>query len=282
MKLQTKAFISIFISILLAGLGIAFQEDVEGSKDHPLLSRMQNYYISGFEETENDSYEFYDDKDNEYLIEGHKWVISYTIREGFEPPGQLKVRQNYVNAIRKIGGTILDERRLYIKVTRGTKETWIYIWVSPDGRDYELTIVERPAMKQEITAGPEAMAGDLMTTGHVSIYGIYFGLDSHKIKPESEPTLKAIADMLKADSSLRLYVVGHTEMTGGLESGIQLSEKRAEAVVSALVNGYGIEASRLKAIGVGPFCPVSTNQTEEGRKLNRRIELVKMEPDSLI
>ena len=88
--------------------------------------------------------------------------------------------------------------------------------------------------------------------------------------------IKAIAEMLKANSPLSVYVVGHTDMTGELEYNIQLSLKRAEAVVKALVDEYGIEASRLKAKGVGPLCPVSTNQTGAGRKLNRRIELVEM------
>ncbi|MDH5386669.1 MAG: OmpA family protein, partial [Candidatus Aminicenantes bacterium] len=108
------------------------------------------------------------------------------------------------------------------------------------------------------------------------VYGIYFDLDSYTIKPESEPTLQAIADMLKANSSLKVYVVGHTDMTGKLDYNMELSLKRAGSAVDALVNTHGIAADRLKAQGVGPLCPVSTNSTEEGRKLNRRVELVEM------
>jgi OOP family OmpA-OmpF porin len=82
--------------------------------------------------------------------------------------------------------------------------------------------------------------------------------------------------MLKANSSLKVYVIGHTDMTGELEYNMELSGKRAEAVVYALVDKYGIAADRLVAKGVGPLSPVSTNKTEEGRKLNRRVELVEM------
>jgi len=276
MKLQTKAFLGIFLSILFVSVAFAQEEDVEGSKDHPLLSRMKNYYIGGYEELKYDSHDFYDEEDNEYIIEGHKWVIEYTLRGGVEVPGDLKVMKNYINAIKKIGGTILFDRGLYMKVAKGNKESWIEVWASDDGSDYTLTIVERTIMEQEVVADHEAMAGDIKTTGHASVYGIYFDLDSYTIKPESEPTIKTIAEMLKANSSLKVYVIGHTGMTGKLEYNMELSGERAEAVVNALVDRYGIAADRLKAKGVGPLSPVSTNKTEEGRKLNRRVELVEM------
>lgn len=276
MKLQTKAFLGIFLSILFVSVAFAQEEDEEGSKDHPLLSRMKNYYIRGYEEFKYDSHDFYDEEDNEYIIEGRKWVIEYTLRDGVEVPGQLKVMKNYINAIKKIGGTILFDRGLYMKVAKGNKESWIEVWASDDGSDYTLTIVERTIMEQEVVADPEAMAGDIKTTGHASVYGIYFDLDSYTIKPESEPTIKTIAEMLKANSSLKVYVIGHTDMTGKLEYNMELSGERAEAVVNALVDRYGIAADRLKAKGVGPLSPVSTNKTEEGRKLNRRVELVEM------
>jgi len=276
MKYGVKSFLGIFLVILSAAIVLAEEQDVEGSKDHPLLSRMKNYYISEYEEFAYDSHEFYDAEDNEYVIEGRKWVISYTLKEGFNPPGQLKVRKNFINAIKKIGGTILFERGLYMKIAKEGRETWIEVWASDDGSDYTLTIVERTIMEQEVVADPEAMANDIKKTGHVAIYGIYFDFDSYVIKPESEPTLKAIAELLKKDTALKVYVVGHTDMTGKFEYNMELSKNRANAVVKALVNKYGISANRLKAKGVGPLCPLSTNKTEEGQKLNRRVELVEM------
>lgn len=265
-----------FLIIFTIAFNVYTQEDAEGCKDHPLLTRMKNYYISSCEEYEYDSAEFYDARDNEYVIEGHKWVISYSLKEGFTPPGQLKVMKNYINAIKKIGGTILYDKGVYMKVARGGKETWIYLWVSDDGSDYELTIVERTTMEQEVIADPKALANDISTTGHASVYGIYFDVDSDVIKPESEPTLKAIADMLKANPNLKLYVVGHTDMTGSFEHNIDLSLRRAKSVVKTLIEKYSISKNRLKAKGVGPLSPVSTNRTEEGKKLNRRVELVEM------
>ncbi len=276
MKFRTKGLIFISLFCLIAGLAFSQEEDVEGSQDHPLLSRMENFYISGYEEFEYESHDFYDAEDNEYIIEGHKWVIEYTLKEGLTPPGQLKVRRNYINAIKEIGGTILFDQGVYMKVATDNKETWIEVWASSDGSDYRLTIVERTIMEQEVAADPDALAGDIKASGRAKVYGIYFDLDSHEIKPESDPTLQAIADMLKANSSLKIYVVGHTDMTGQLDYNMELSLNRAKSVVDALVNTHGIAADRLQAQGVGPLSPVSTNNTEEGRKLNRRVELVEM------
>jgi outer membrane protein OmpA-like peptidoglycan-associated protein len=70
-------------------------------------------------------------------------------------------------------------------------------------------------------------------------------------------------------------VVGHTDNVGGLEANMKLSQSRADAVTQALVRDHGISASRLKAYGDGPYAPVSSNDTEEGRAKNRRVELVK-------
>lgn len=275
MKRIITGFILSFLAIsFIISSPLIAQEDSEGCQDHPLLSRMKNFYITSCEKFEYDSAEFYDAEDNEYIIEGRKWIISYSLKEGFPPPGQLKVMRNYINAIKKIGGTILYDKGVYMKVSRGGTEYWIYLWVNDDGSSYELTIVEKSEMEQEVVADPEALANDISTLGHVSVYGIYFDVDSDTIKPESEPTLQAIAKMLKDNPTLKVYVVGHTDMTGSLEHNLDLSLRRAKAVIKALVTQYQIEPDRLKAQGVGPLAPVSTNRTEEGKKLNRRVELV--------
>jgi len=63
-------------------------------------------------------------------------------------------------------------------------------------------------------------------------------VDKDVIKPESESTLKAIALLLKSNPNLKVYVVGHTDMTGSFEHNMELSLKRAKSVVKALVNKY--------------------------------------------
>jgi outer membrane protein OmpA-like peptidoglycan-associated protein len=109
----------------------------------------------------------------------------------------------------------------------------------------------------------------------VVLYGIHFDTDKYDIKPESEPTLGEIARLLQQDPTLRLNVVGHTDNVGGLEYNEDLSERRAASVVTYLTGRHGIDASRLSPVGAGMTSPIASNDTEEGRAKNRRVELVK-------
>ena len=164
MKILRTLLLVIPLLILPQHVALAQETDVEGSSDHPLLPRIEHFYISGYEQYGYESHEFYDAQDNEYVIEGRKWVIEYTLKNGFEAPGQLKVRKNHIDAIKKIGGTILFDRGLYMKVASGNKDTWIDVWVSDHGTDYTLTIVEESAPGPEVVADPGILARDTKQT----------------------------------------------------------------------------------------------------------------------
>jgi outer membrane protein OmpA-like peptidoglycan-associated protein len=73
---------------------------------------------------------------------------------------------------------------------------------------------------------------------------------------------------------LRLYIVVHAEMTDDLQRSVRLTQGRAESVVNALVEKYGIPRERLEPHGVGPLVPVTENESEQGRAKNRRVEIV--------
>jgi len=119
------------------------------------------------------------------------------------------------------------------------------------------------------------LGNDIKTTGHATVYGIYFDTGKAIVKPESDAALVEIAKMLKADPTLKLNVVGHTDNVGGMDSNMKLSMARGEAVVQALVARYGIAADRLKGYGVSSLAPVASNDSDAGRAKNRRVELVK-------
>ncbi len=146
---------------------------------------------------------------------------------------------------------------------------------SSDKIVYIVDVIEETIMEDGlVTISAEEIIRGFKADGKIALYGIYFDFDKATIKPESEETFKVISSLLNKDKALNLFVVGHTDMTGGLKHNLDLSSRRADAVVNELTGRFGIEANRLTAQGVGPLAPVSTNLTDEGRKLNRRVELV--------
>jgi outer membrane protein OmpA-like peptidoglycan-associated protein len=163
-----------------------------------------------------------------------------------------------------------------MKLIKEGKELWAKLWIPNNNAwSFYLTVVEKQAMTQEVVADAKFMSEGISSTGHVAIYGIYFDFNKADVKPESEPALKEITKLLQQDAKLKLYVVGHTDSVGGFDYNMKLSQQRAEAVVKELISKYKITSDRLKAYGVGPLAPVTSNETEEGKAKNRRVELVK-------
>jgi OOP family OmpA-OmpF porin len=136
-------------------------------------------------------------------------------------------------------------------------------------------IVEaRSRESKMVTVAAAEMENAITATGRVALYGIYFDFNKADVKPESDPTLEQIGKLMKTTPALKLLVVGHTDAVGSFSSNMDLSQRRAVAVVQALVSRFGIAQSRLTAVGVSFASPVASNKTDEGRAKNRRVELV--------
>jgi len=270
-------FVIGFLVFALSGVTFA-QQDKPGCKDHPMFTRMPNFYISNCEEKDYGMADFYDEKGRNIKVEGKLYRIDYWIKGGYKAPSDLQIIRNYQNAIKSIGGVVVKEllnfNETYLKLSKGGKTYWVIIDTSNQGQHYELTIVEKAEMAQEVVADAKSLLSDIKAKGSASVYGIYFDFDKADIKPESEPAIKEIAKLLQENKGLKLYVVGHTDNVGTLDYNLKLSKARADAVVKELVTKYKISPERLKAYGVGSLAPVATNRTEEGRAKNRRVELV--------
>jgi outer membrane protein OmpA-like peptidoglycan-associated protein len=266
----------LFISILTVGIALA-QTDIQGSKDHPLITRMPDYYISEYNVSEFAAFDPTVVGGNDVHWEGKVYSYGYEHKEGGRPISMLQIVRNYETAIKRAGGKILgtgDERRMAAEIRKEGTLTGVYIEAHNDGRNYNLTIVESQTMQQEVVADATAMRNDLAETGKTIIQGIYFDTGSSTIKPESEPALVEMVKLFNGSPTLKVYVVGHTDNVGSLESNVKLSSDRAASVVKA-ITARGVAASRLKSAGVGPYSPVASNDTDGGKAKNRRVEFVK-------
>ncbi|MCU0460993.1 MAG: OmpA family protein [Bacteroidales bacterium] len=274
-----KKFIAYFLLLFAGIIPLIAQDDAEGSKDPVLFTRMPGYYISRCDDIQFDRFEFTVGPGKTQAVEGHSLFYIYWIKENAQPASPLQITRNYTNAIKNIGGQLVYQfedggaQYVILKLVKGGKETWAQMEAVTNS--YTLNIIEKEAMSQDVVADASSMANSIRESGKVAVYGIYFDTGKSVLKPESQPTLEQISKLLKEDANLKLYVVGHTDNTGVFDANIKLSMERATSVVNALVSEFSVSSSLLKACGNGPTSPVATNDTEEGRALNRRVELVK-------
>jgi OmpA-OmpF porin, OOP family len=185
-----------------------------------------------------------------------------------------------------------SQERILVGKSKDAAPTYYYVFVTayraggmPDR--LQASVTKDRALAQLVVVAPEKMeekmafvnAGDmsksLVDSGKVALYGIYFDTDKDSLRPDSQPTLQEIAKLLKADPKLNVQVVGHTDNQGKPDYNLDLSRRRAASVVRELTSKYAIEPGRLGSFGCGLYAPVASNESEDGRAKNRRVELVK-------
>ena len=105
---------------------------------------------------------------------------------------------------------------------------------------------------------------------------IYFDVDSRDLHPKMMERLTEIAAEIKSMRRVQIYIQGHSSREGDLAYNISLSRERAKMVLRFLVENFGVSPLSITTIGYGADIPVSSNDTEEGRMQNRRVEIIIM------
>jgi OOP family OmpA-OmpF porin len=269
-----------FAMLLLVSFAFA-QSDREGCKDYPGISRMPNFYIDNCTIKQFDAATFPvgpKGKEVDQQQEGRYFELEYGLKHNATSASMLQIIRNLQNAARAAGGQVMADQQggnwynTTLRLSQPGKEVWVLVEARDD--KYALTVVEKQAMQQDVTIDANAMGSSLDETGKVALYGIYFDTGKSTLKPESDPTLSQIAQLLKQKPLLKVFIVGHTDMVGDPAANLRLSQDRAQAVIAALTSKYGIAATRLTPFGAGPYAPVGSNKTDNGRAKNRRVELV--------
>ncbi|PKM03873.1 MAG: DUF4892 domain-containing protein [Gammaproteobacteria bacterium HGW-Gammaproteobacteria-6] len=305
--------------------------DVEGSHDHPLVSRFAGSVLYGYQTIDYDQMQLpmgkYERGEISVVetVEGKITRIAYVAPAG---KSALEIYRNYAQAITAAGFQARfechggdgpqgcggfgfasevsapaisramgpDSGRLVIETLSPTDGN-VYAMTSslqrPEGAvDLVLMVAKdgnhdnpagillqicehQPMATGQVTVDAKAIGEGLAQTGHIALYGLTFASDSASLDPASQPTLAQMAKLLTGQPALKVYIVGHTDATGDLAHNLGLSQRRAEAVVAALVKDYHIAPARLLAKGMASFAPVASNDDEAGRARNRRVELVK-------
>lgn len=311
-KLKYQKMKKLLIAIIACLPVLVFgQTDKAGSSDHELIERFPNSYIYDYNVQSFEPYTIATGKSNasytlpsKRVVEGKVFRIFYTMSS--DDGSVYEVYTNYKNALKAKGaetiftcydGSCGNKDNLWGGLGKESKflmpayyaENFAYhaAKFSSGGKayyvsmvfgyglgeqGYEIHVVEVDEMSQKITLGDIEAA--LAEKGKIALYGIYFDTGSANLKAESNAEIALIADYLKRNPTVKLYIVGHTDNVGTLDNNMTLSVNRAKAVVTALTTQYGIASSRLLPKGVASLCPVATNTTDDGRAKNRRVEIV--------
>lgn len=151
--------------------------------------------------------------------------------------------------------------------------------------DYTYSIFRIEDKSDEITqllsnfrmaVGLPDMRNKLITEGKLVSYGIYFDVNSDKLKPESNATLKEIAQVLKDNPTINIKITGYTDSDGDDAYNLDLSKRRAANVKTELTATYGIDAARLETDGQGENQPLAANDSSVNKAKNRRVEFIKL------
>lgn len=206
--------------------------------------------------------------------------VELAAREANGPNGNALGSRPYTLAGRSTGlstkAQVATQAQEYIAARKTVGPTELLVIVSTSRSSHylieelEFAAIERGTVVLTLDALRDGLAAD----GRVALYGIRFATGSAQIQPESAEALGIIVAYLRESSDGVFYVVGHTDDAGSLASNMALSESRAQSVVEAISAQLPSARDRLIPHGVGPLSPVATNGAEDGRALNRRVELV--------
>ena len=151
---------------------------------------------------------------------------------------------------------------------------WVKVMADGSG-DYSISSIKEEKMKQEVAVTAAEINNNMKEDGKAVFYGIFFDTDKSTLKPESAPTLTELSKFLLANPSTNVFIVGHTDNAGDFIHNLTLAKDRASAVVAELVGKYGVNKTQVTPQGVASLAPLASNETENGRAKNRRVEIVK-------
>ncbi len=169
-----------------------------------------------------------------------------------------------------------------IQDVKSNSKTGKYIVVIPAGNNYSIAISKSGHLfhSENFNIPAEGHSGIVIKDiqlkkievgKKIVLNNIFFETGSAELSNESTLELKRILEFMKKESSIKIEISGHTDNVGSEESNQSLSEQRAASVVNYLINN-GVDKGRLVGKGYGESTPIATNDTDEGRQLNRRTE----------
>lgn len=170
-----------------------------------------------------------------------------------------------------------------VVTSRGGGAGYIHITRLGDSATTEAPPVVQPSQQPpqpeavalpEVPDPPGSIAQALREHGHAVLADLEFAPGSSELEARAFPSLTELAVLLDENPDMSVILVGHSDNVGSLEANIELSRRRAAAVVERLIEAHDVAPGQLAAEGIGFLSPIAPNTTDEGRALNRRVEVI--------
>ncbi len=222
----------------------------------------------------NESVFYYEKKPHTH--KGQYWKIDFnkTIKND-EFDYRYIIIDNYKNEILKHGGSVLELKGSTGVFKIKDQDSELIINLSADSNSFSITIIKEEVFKQSLVLSPDKIKSELDKNGKITLNGIYFDYDKPTLKKESDKAILSTVALMEKYPDLVLAVHGHTDAKGNDAYNQKLSTARAKAVKEA-IEAEGIESARLNSKGFGEMQPIASNESDEGRAENRRVELHKV------
>lgn len=243
---------------------------------HMLLPHVEGYHINRAQYQQFNQLELsYKDSHRKQIkqaVEGKHWKLTYQLIQKDSLNHRYQLSQNFIDEILRLGGKILKKKNssVVFRIETTTGEVWGK--ASAYSSSLNIEFVEKEVFKQVLILSSDELKTELDNFGKVILSGIYFDTAKAVLKPQSQPAINTVVNLMKKYPELQIEVQGYTDSIGSVESNQLLSEERAAAIKNVIIEA-GIPSSMIISKGFGESHPVASNETQEGRSKNRRVEL---------
>ncbi len=276
-----KFLMLLFIFLLFNTSSLQSQDDIE----HPMIKKMPGFELikTLSKKSKFSTFQFRISKNKKTTTvekKGRYWKLVYVNSNNKGKVNtkisKIDIMNNYRAAAKEMGGKVFYAKRGRVTFTLPLNDggkLWAYV-TALDGR-YDLIIIEEEGFEKQLVFSADQMKRTLDSLGAISIYGINFDTAKDRLKPGAEKVLAEITKLMLNYPELKIEIQGHTDNVGSANYNLNLSNKRANTVKGYLLL-FGVDKGRMISKGYGLTKPVASNDTEEGRAKNRRVELVKL------
>lgn len=169
----------------------------------------------------------------------------------------------------------LGEQETYVALIISRSEAAGFVQIDIASGTSERSQTKEASMTVVVeTPGDYPIDQQFEISGRAILDKLEFESGSPHLGQKNYPQLQALAAYLEAEPDARILLVGHTDSKGSREANLELSEQRAKSVADRLIKEHGVDPVQISAEGIGSLAPRTTNNTSEGRQLNRRVEAV--------